>query len=371
MKISVIGIRGIPATYGGIEKHCEEIYTRLAQKGHKITVYARKNYLNQDIKEYKGIKIKNLWTFNIKGIETSFHTLLSCLMEVFNDSDIIHFHAQGPCAFAWIPKIFNPWKQLVFTCHGIDWQRDKWNKLAKEVIRYGEKLSGTIFDSQIMVSQTLQNYYKENYQNTNPVVITNGTNLPEIKNTSEVLKKFNLKEDGYMVFVGRLVPEKAPHTLIEAYKKVKTDKKLVIVGDSASTDEYVNKLKELAKDDERIVFTSYLYGDDLAEIYSKSYLYVSTSELEGLPLTLLEAMSYEVTPLVSSIPPHIEVIENEEYGYLFESFDIENMANKLKKVLNLPSEEVKNKGKLARKKIQRVHNWENVTQKLEMVYTDF
>ncbi|MEI7474166.1 MAG: glycosyltransferase family 4 protein [bacterium] len=368
MKISVIGARGIPATYGGIEKHCEEIYTRLAEKGHEITIYARQNYLEKNLKEYKGINIKNLWTFKSKGIEASFHTLISCLHELFNDSDIVHFHAQGPCMFAWIIKLFNPQKQLFFTCHGIDWQRNKWSKFAKLMIKFGEKQSGTIFDTQIVVSESLANYYRHTYNKTNPVIITNGTNIEEQKKTSKCLKKFKLSRDNYMVFVGRLVPEKAPHRLIEAYLELKTNKKLVIVGDSAATDDYVNYMKNIAKNDKRIIFTSYLYGDELAEIYSNADLYISTSELEGLPLTLLEAMSYGIPALVSPIDPHIEVIGNEEYGYLFDSLSQEDIKNKLEYILSLDTDEIKEKGQIGKQKINRNHNWNAVTKKLEMLY---
>lgn len=368
MKISVIGIRGVPASYGGVEKHCEEIYSRLSEKGHTITIYGRKNYLQKEQKNYKGIKIKNLWTFKQKGLEASFHTLNACFHELFNDSDIVHFHAQGPCLFAWIIKLFNPKKQLVFTCHGIDWHRNKWNKLAQLLIKFGEKTSGTIFDSQIVVSESLAEYYRDNYENCNPVVITNGSNLPAENNSSNILKKYNLVKNEFMIFVGRLVPEKAPHKIIEAFLETKTEKKLVIVGDSAGTDEYVCFLKDIAKDDERIIFTSYLYGEDLAEIYSNAYLYVSTSELEGLPLTLLEAMSYGLPVLVSTIAPHVEIIEDEEYGYLFNSNSLDDIKVKLQSVLSLDDNQLKEIGQKGLKKINKNHNWDVITKKLEMIY---
>lgn len=368
MKIAVIGIRGVPASYGGVEKHCEEIYSRLSEKGHTITIYGRKNYLKDQQKIYKGIKIKNLWTFKAKGLEASFHTLMACVFELFNDSDIVHFHAQGPCLFAWIIKMFNPKKQLVFTCHGIDWHRNKWNKLSQLLIKLGEKASGTIFDSQIVVSESLAEYYRDNYENCNPVVITNGSNSPVVNNLNEIFEKYNLEKNEYIIFVGRLVPEKAPHKIIEAFLKTETDKKLVIVGDSAGTDEYVNFLKDIAQKDNRIIFTSYLYGNDLAEIYSNAYLYISTSELEGLPLTLLEAMSYGVPVLVSPISPHKEIIEEEEYGYLFNSNSFDDIKDKLQNILSMDENQLKEMGQKGLKQINKNHNWDAITKKLEMIY---
>ncbi|OGI26036.1 MAG: hypothetical protein A2287_00245 [Candidatus Melainabacteria bacterium RIFOXYA12_FULL_32_12] len=368
MKIAVVGSRGVPATFGGIEKHCEEIYSRLVQMGHFVTIYARKGYIDNRINEYKGIKIKPLWTFKSKHLEATFHTFWALLHAVFSDADIIHFHAQGPCLFAWIPKLLSPNKKLIFTCHGIDWQRNKWNFLASNIIRLGEIFSATFFDTQITVSKSLEEYYRNKYS-INPITIINGVTISSIKELELIKEKFGLNEKDYLLFVGRLVPEKAPHKLIEAYKQTKTEKKLVLVGGSASTDSYVAHLKDLAKDDKRIIFTSYLYGDELKEIYSNAYLYVSTSELEGLPLTLLEAMSYGIPVLSSPIPPHIEVIgKNEEYGYLFNSEKVSDIKEKLEFILSQPQLDLIKKGLKGQERIRTQHNWESITKKLEIVY---
>ncbi|OGI23061.1 MAG: hypothetical protein A2255_02915, partial [Candidatus Melainabacteria bacterium RIFOXYA2_FULL_32_9] len=363
MKIAVVGSRGVPATFGGIEKHCEEIYSRLVQMGHFVTIYARKGYIDNRINEYKGIKIKPLWTFKSKHLEATFHTFWALLHAVFSDADIIHFHAQGPCLFAWIPKLLSPNKKLIFTCHGIDWQRNKWNFLASNIIRLGEIFSATFFDTQITVSKSLEEYYRNKYS-INPITIINGVTISSIKELELIKEKFGLNEKDYLLFVGRLVPEKAPHKLIEAYKQTKTEKKLVLVGGSASTDSYVAHLKDLAKDDKRIIFTSYLYGDELKEIYSNAYLYVSTSELEGLPLTLLEAMSYGIPVLSSPIPPHIEVIgKNEEYGYLFNSEKVSDIKEKLEFILSQPQLDLIKKGLKGQERIRTQHNWESITKK--------
>ncbi|EKE02904.1 MAG: Glycosyl transferase, group 1 [uncultured bacterium] len=368
MKIAVVGSRGVPATFGGIEKHCEEIYSRLVKIGHAVTIYARKGYIDESIKEYKGIEIKPLWTFKSKHLEATFHTFWALLHAVFSDADIIHFHAQGPCLFAWLPKLLAPDKKLIFTCHGIDWQRNKWNPLASGIIRLGEIFSATLFDTQITVSQALEMYYRNKY-NINSITIINGVTITHTKEPEEIKEKFGLEEKEYLLFVGRLVPEKAPHKLIEAFRQIHTDKKLVIVGDSASTDDYVAHLKNLAKGDDRIIFTSYLYGEALREIYSNAYLYVSTSELEGLPLTLLEAMSYGIPTLSSPIAPHVEVIgNNEDFGYLFKSEKLSDIKEKLEQLLNQPALNLIRMGLKGQDRIRIQHNWDTIAKKLEIAY---
>lgn len=368
MKIAVVGTRGIPATFGGIEKHCEELYAHIVRMGHSVTIYARKGYIDNNIREYKGIKIVPLGTFNSKHFETIFHTFWALLHAVFSDADIIHFHAQGPCLCAWLPKILAPRKKLVFTCHGLDWQRNKWNKIAKSILYAGEISSSLFFDSQIMVSRSLEDYYRSKY-GINPVTIVNGTNIRPPKPARIIKEKFGLDEKNYLLFVGRLVPEKAPHKLIEAFKQINTDKKLVIVGGSASAGNYEKYLKDLAGGDQRIIFTSYLYGEALEEIYSNAFLYVSASELEGLPITLLEAMSYGIPSLVSPIPPHREVIgNNEQCGYLFNSQSQDAIKDKLEILLNHPEADLMEKGLKGREKIKVQYNWETAANKLKIIY---
>lgn len=368
MKIAVVGTRGIPATFGGIERHCEEVYKRLVNLGHSVTIYVRKNYLEENLKEYNGIKLIPLDTFKSKYLENIFHTFVSLLQASRSDADIIHFHAQGPCMLSWIPKILAPEKKLVFTCHGLDWQRDKWNKIAKSMIYFGEILSATLFDTQIMVSNTLEKYYKETYQ-ANSITIVNGTELGEHKPITPLKEKFGIDKKGYLLFVGRLVPEKAPHKLIEAFKKTETDKRLVIVGGSASTNEYENYLKEISANDKRIVYTSYLYGDELKAVYSNAYMYISTSELEGLPLTLLEAMSYGTPTAVSDIDPHIEVVgKDEKYGFLLDNENIDHISKKLQLILDLPESVLENKAYLAKEKIKQDYNWDTAAKKHDIIY---
>jgi len=371
MKIAVIGLRGIPSCYGGIEKHCEEIYSRLVKSGHKITIFVRSEFINPEYKPPKGITLKPVWTVRSKHLATPVHSFFSLLYCIFANFDIIHFHAQGPCIFAWMPKLFNPKTKLVFTCHGIDWKRNKWNFMASGIIKLGEVLSAKLFQNQIVVSDDLHDYYRKTYS-INPIKITNGSNIASGKLASIIRKEYGLEEKSYILSIGRLVPEKSIHKLIEIYKRItpdRTDKKLVIAGAIAATDSYGEYLKDLAKDDKRIIFTGMVEGETLKEIYSNAYLYVSASDLEGLPLTLLEAMSYGVPALVSNIPPHVEMIEDdEENGYIFYSSRLSDMKQKLESVLSIPAYQLTEMGIKGREKIRIDHNWEDVTRKHELVY---
>jgi len=366
VKIAVIGVRGLPATYGGIEKHCEELYTRLVQKGHEVTIYARKYYTSY--KEYNGVKIKSLFILNIKGFETFIYSLIATLYATFSDADIIHYHAQGPAIFSWIPRLLAPKKKIIFTCHGIDWQRDKWNFIGRHTIKLGEQASARFPHFKIGVSQSLVDYYKNKY-NIQMYKIYNGIKIPQILPLIKGSEKFGLEKNSYFLFVGRLVPEKAPDILIRAFKNLKTDKKLVIVGDSAGTDDYVSELKNLAKDDSRIIFTSYLYGDELNELYSNALAYVSASKLEGLPITVLEAMSYSRPLVLSDISPHIETVSyDNRSGLIFKTNDIDDCRNKLELLLSMSEEEVNLMGIASQNIVKEHFVWENIVDQTERIY---
>jgi len=368
MKIAVIGTRGIPATFGGVEKHCEELYSQLAEMGNEVVIYCRKGYVTDSISEYKGIKLVTLKTINSKSWDATFHTFWALCHAIISDVDLIHFHAQGPCIFSWMPKIFSPNKKMVFTCHGIDWQRNKWNFFAGSVIKLGEFFSARFFHCHIGVSYALEKYYKNKY-NLNMITIYNGTAINDYTSLNMMREKYGLSKGEYFLFVGRLVPEKAPHRLIKAFKEIDTAKKLVIAGGSSMTNDYEEYLKNLAKDDSRIIFTSYVYGEDLQELYSNAFAYISASELEGLPLTLLEAMSYKLPCLVSNIAPHIEVIsENNRYGYLFNLDNPDDLKFKLLELLTKNENDLNDIRNNAFDIIQRKYNWKNAAYKVQKAY---
>jgi glycosyltransferase involved in cell wall biosynthesis len=366
-KIAVIGTRGIPATYGGIEKHCEDLYSTLSKMGYEITVYARDYYLQKKQFQYNSIKIKSLYVPNIKGFEAFLHSFISTIHACFSDADILHFHAQGPSIFCWIPKIFTPYKKVVFTCHGIDWQRDKWKTIGKFVIKLGEMASAVFPHRKICVSQTLSDYYMDKYS-TKSEKIVNGVQIKE-KIPLNKGKRFNIKAKDYIIFVGRLVPEKTPDILIKAFKNSSCNKKLLIVGGSAGTDKYCAKLKQMAECDDRIIFTDYVYGEELQELYSNAYAYISASKLEGLPLTVLEAMSYSLPIILSDIPPHKEILKlHPGMGFEFRTGDIENCTKIIEKINSISPEEVEDMGNHSLNTVREYFGWEKTALHTDEVY---
>ena len=203
---------------------------------------------------------------------------------------MVHIHAEGPAFFCWIPKLFG--KRVICTIHGLDWDREKWRgSVASKFIRGGEKNAVKYADEIIVLSKDVQKYFLETYGRETHF-IPNGVNRPEVREAKLITDHFGLKKDSYILFLGRLVPEKGIRYLVEAFKNVKTDKKLVIAGGSSDTDSFMEELKELAKGDDRILFTGFVQGAMLEELYSNAYIYTLPSDLEGMPLSLLEAMSY-------------------------------------------------------------------------------
>lgn len=306
IKIAVVGLRGIPATWGGIEHHCENIYTRLAEKGYDITIYARNYYVPKGMTRYKGLKIKRLPTLKFKYSDALLHTFLSIVHILFSNPDIVHIHGIGPCFFSWMPRIFRPGMNVFFTCHGLDWQRKKWPRWASRLIYLGELSAIHFAQYRIVVSRELQNYFMSRY-GVETVYIPNGmTPLPY--RAPNRIEQWDLSTRDYFLYVGRLVPEKRVEDIIEAYKLKSRKCRLVIVGDESIRSQYLNGLRVLAKDNNSIIFTGYQYGDVLQELFSNARAFVSASEMEGLPISLLEALSFGTICITSDIAPHQEVV---------------------------------------------------------------
>ena len=254
---------------------------------------------------------------------------------------MVHIHAEGPAFFCWIPKLFG--KRVICTIHGLDWDREKWRgSVASKFIRGGEKNAVKYADEIIVLSKDVQKYFLETYGRETHF-IPNGVNRPEVREAKLITDHFGLEKDSYILFLGRLVPEKGIRYLVEAFKNVKTDKKLVIAGGSSDTDSFMEELKELAKGDDRILFTGFVQGAMLDELYSNAYIYTLPSDLEGMPLSLLEAMSYGNCCLVSDIPECAEVVEDNEYNntdtnmvndkaLIFKKSDVEDLREKLQDV---------------------------------------
>src|SRR5690554_2989867 len=269
MKIAMIGQKGVPALSGGVERHVEEIAKRLVKSGHEVTVYNRSTYTGFRENSYEGINIKNIKTLENKNLEAIVYTFKATVNALFKGFDIIHYHALGPTSLSFIPRIFR--KNIVVTIHGLDWQRDKWGKLAKTYLKLGELCASRFPQRIISVSKNLQNYFIDKYQKSpdEVVFIPNGVNIKPPVEALEI-KKIGLEKNNYILFLARIVPEKGAHYLIEAYNKLKTTKKLVVAGGTSYTDDYMKKLKSMAKKNKNIIFTGNVQGRILDELYSNA-----------------------------------------------------------------------------------------------------
>lgn len=353
---------------GGIEIVVKELCTRLVQDGYPVTCYNRSGHhvsgAEYDQKtEYEGICQKKVPTIEGKGLAAVSSSFFAAFFSAIGHYDVVHIHAEGPAFFAWLPKLFR--KRVVVTIHGIDWQREKWKSgFGSKFIRQGEKNAVKYADEIIVLSKGVQTYFKDTYGRETRF-IPNGVNRPELRAARQIAAKFGLEKDSYILFLGRLVPEKGIRYLVEAFKKVKTDKKLVIAGGSSDTESFMEELKELAKSDERILFTGFVQGEILDELYSNAYLYILPSDLEGMPLSLLEAMSYGNCCLVSNIPECTEVVEDK--ALIFKKSDVNDLRKKLQEACDEP-EKVKALKEEAADFICRKYNWDEVVKETLELY---
>ncbi len=333
MKIAMIGHKVVPSRRGGIENVLTTLCPMLVEMGHDVTCYNRSSDKVENEYEgtvenrmYKGVRIKKAWTLNVRGVAAMIASFTAAISASFCRYDIVHFHAEGPCAMLWIPKLFG--KKCVATVHGLDWQRKKWGKgFASKYIKFGEKVLAKHADEVIVLSRAAYDYFKETYGR-ETTIIHNGISRPQKKEADIITERFGLSKDGYISVVSRLTAEKGIHYLIDAYKKINTDKKLVIAGDTSDTDDYVRSLKEKAAGDPNIIFTGFVSGDTLTEIYSNSYLNVLPSDLEGMSLCLLESLAYGNALLCSDIPENTSVAEDR--AMYFKKSDVDDLADKLK-----------------------------------------
>lgn len=362
MKIGIIGQKGIPSRAGGVEIHVEEIATRLAESGNDVTVYCRKSYCDEIKDNHKGVKLKYIPSLNTKHLDAITYTFLASIHSVFKDYDVVHYHALGPSLLSFIPRMFG--KKVICTVHGLDWKREKWGKMGRLALKTGEFATAKFPHKTISVSKSLNRYYNDTYKN-ETVYIPNGVDDKQSTEIKEIREKYFLEKDGYILFLARLVPEKGAHYLIEAYNQLNTDKKLVIAGGSSHTDDYVKELKLMTKNNPNIIMTGFVSGKVLDELYSNAYLYVLPSEIEGLPISLLEAMSYGQCCLVSDIEENTDVIR--EYGYSFKTEDVDSLKEKLNYLINRP-DKVKSIRKVVKNYVQKEYDWDVVANKTEETY---
>ncbi len=365
MKIAMIGQKGmvLGERGGGIERHVAKISTYLVESGHDVTIYSRAKYLPEKPERLHGVHLKFIPTLYSKNLEAIIHTFFSSIHALFQGYDIIHYHGVGPATLSWIPRIFARKAKTIVTFHSQDQFHQKWSFFARKYLAFGERASATFPHYCISVSHVIQVYCREHF-NREVVYIPNGASPKEVKDSFE-LEKFGLEEKGYILNVGRIVPQKGLHFLVEAYKKLETEKRLVIVGSSSFSDEYEKKVRTLAKGNSNILFLGYQSGAALEQLFAHAYIYVQASESEGLPVVVLESMSYGVAPLVSDIPENLEAAHHA--GFSFKNTDIDDLAKQLNYVLQ-HEDEVKERGEEAQAVIETKFDWKLITSHIEGVY---
>lgn len=364
MKIAIIGQKGIPAISGGVETHVEELASQMAGRGHEVYVYTRPNYTDKSLKTYRGVHLISLPCIPTKHLDAISHTFLACFDLLFRRVDIVHFHSIGPSLLIWLAKILKPRTPIIATFHTLCYTHKKWGSFARLSLKLGEKLCCTLADEVITISQGLKAYTYEKYQR-EANYIPNGVNIGIQREAKIISEKWQLKKDSYIVMVSRLIQHKGIHYAIEAFKQIQTDKKLVIVGDGFFTDNYVEELRALSADDERIMFTGRQSGEVLEELYGNAYLFVQPSESEGLSIALLEAMSYGTNVLVSDIPENKEAIA--EIGYTFKNKDANDLKKQLEYLL-AHGQELQERSPLLIKRVDDNYNWNKITDDVLDVY---
>ena len=388
MKIVVTGTRGIPNVMGGVETHCEELFPRIAAMGEDVTVIRRKSYVNDGLKEWKGVKLVDIETPKKKSFEAIIHTYRAINMAKKLGADILHIHAIGPALLTPYAKMLG--MKVVFTHHGPDYDRDKWGKAAKMVLKMGERMGCMFADDVIVISDVIRNLIKEKYGRTKNVhLIYNGVSKPEICDYPEYFEELGIKKGRYILGMCRFVPEKNLHHLVEAFNIIKNeelrikkessalaneelrikkessalanyelnDVKLVLAGDTDFEDDYSRGLKEMARKN-GVVLTGFVKGRKLHSLLTNCMCYCLPSSHEGLPIALLEAMSYGVKVIVSDIPANLEVgLPQNDY---FHVGNVDELAKKLNDVMTHPVEHIEYD--------MTKYDWDKIAREVKDIY---
>ncbi len=369
MKIAVFGHKRIPSREGGVEIVAEQLSIRMAKLGHQVTCYNRGGHHVSGAqfdagaqKEYQGVRLKTVLTIDKKGLAAVTSSVSAAFRCAFSKAQVVHIHAEGPAFMCWLPRLFG--KRVVVTVHGLDWQREKWKSgFASKYIRAGEKMAVRYAHEIIVLSENVRQYFQDTYGRS-VRYIPNGVEKPQPVLPQEIAK-LGLEKNEYILFLGRLVPEKGIHYLVEAFRQVKTDKKLVIAGGASDTDDYVQNLKAMAEGDSRIQFTGFVQGRLLEELYSNGYIYVLPSDVEGMPLSLLEAMSYGNCCLVSDIPECAEVVGDR--AVTFQRGNVNALREELQRLCDEPALVAEYQA-VACDYICGKYNWDDVTKQTLELY---
>ena len=364
LKIAYIGQRGVPPTYGGVERYVDEIVRRLPKDEVETYTYCRRHYVTERVDYTRQLFAPSL---EAKGFEAFSHSFFSAADSLRHSFDIVHFQALGPSLFSFIPKLKGV--KVVCTVHGLDWQRAKWGPAARSVIRSGDWMMGKAASSIISVSNNLKRYYEDKYDQ-EVFYVPIGFSEPRISAIETIGEKFGLEKNQYILFLNRLVPEKGIHYLIEAFQSIRqNDIKLVIAGGSTPDDKYVAHLKEMAKDDSRIVFTDYVSRDEVHELYSNAFLFALPSELEGMPAVILEALSHRCPVLVSDIQEHLDIIQSGDktFGFVHKDKSVDDLRDRLAYLFKHP-EVVENLRQPGADYVNRQFSWDKAVRMTYDIY---
>ena len=356
MKIVVTGTRGIPNIMGGVETHCEELFPRIASKGYDVTVIRRKSYVRDSLTEYKGVKLIDIETPKKKSFEAIIHTFKAILKAKSLKADIVHIHAIGPALLTPMARLLG--MKVVFTHHGPDYDRDKWGKAAKFMLKLGERMGTTFANEVIVISKVIDNILIKKYRRKDCHLVYNGVPEPEICDFPEYFEELGIEKGKYILGMCRFVPEKNLHHLVEAFSKIDTKGcKLVLAGDTDFEDDYSRQLKATAKE-HGVILTGFIKGRKLHSLLTHTRCFVLPSSHEGLPIALLEAMSYQLPVIVSNIPANLEVGLNKD-NY-FPVGNINALADKLQQNINLPYAHVNYD--------MSAYNWDHIAEQISQIY---
>jgi glycosyltransferase involved in cell wall biosynthesis len=367
LRIAFIGQKGLPASWGGVEHHVDEIATRLARRGHEVTAYVRKWYTQGSQKLYSGIRLVTRPTLHTKHLDASVHSLVCSIDTLARGFDVVHYHGIGPSLFCAIPRMTG--KKVVATVHRLDYNGVKWGGFARAVLYWGESCAFAWANEVLVVSQDLGKYYEKRGKKV--TYLPSGVKVPQNLAKPELIAAtFGLKGDDYLIYIGRWDHDKRVRELVRAFRAVnQTAMKLVVAGDTDKSDAYRESVIAAAESSPDIVFPGYVTGRLKAELLSNALGFVTPSEHEGLPIALLEAMAHGRPCLASDIPPHREAIGAKNVGLLFpadKSGELEKMLNRF---LGLSRQEREEIGQNNRQRVIEAYDWERVVDKLEETYS--
>ncbi len=361
MKIAVIGAKGLPALQGGIERYCEEMYPKMVEQGHTVDLFARQSYTQSssfETYDYKGVRVISLPSIPLKGVDAFFASGLGAIASILKTYDVVHFHALGPAIFCWLPKLTRSAK-VVVTCHGLDWQRSKWGKLSSEIIYRGERAAVRFADEIVVVSKELQSYFWKTYSIETSYIPTAPATYLESDPNLPYLTTLGVEPQRYILFLGRLVPEKRPDLLLKAFLKLQPPGwKLVFAGGASDTPTFREELVQITQGNRHIIFTGEIHGQSVSEIVRGAGLFVLPSDVEGLPLVMLEAMREKIPVLASNIPPHRQLI-GEDRGLLFEASNLESCIQGLNQALS-QREQLAEMASRAQDYVKQNHSWDRI-----------